>query len=72
MGWCDYWLNFKMVSVAKARPPMVGKRFKADCNQGVDFKEGAKYQKTKQMRPMIKIQCLFSHWKSKDLDLMAV
>jgi len=58
-----------MLSVAKARPPMVGKRFRLDCNQGVDLSCGAKYQKTKQVRPMIKIQCLFSQWKFKDLDL---
>jgi hypothetical protein len=42
-----------MLSVAKAIPPMAGKRLRADGNQGVDLSWGAKYHKTKQIRPMI-------------------
>jgi hypothetical protein len=61
----------RIVSVAKAIPPIKGRRFKADCNQGVDFKDGAKYQKIRQAKPMRRIQCLFSQEKLKDLDLIA-
>jgi len=61
-----------MLSVAKAIPPMTGKRLRTDGNQGVDFICGAKYHKTRQTRPMIRIQCLFSQWKLKDLDLAII
>jgi len=46
----------RIVSLAKARPPIKGKRLRTDCNQGVDFKEGAKYQKAKQVKPIRRIQ----------------
>jgi hypothetical protein len=59
-----------MVSVAKARPPIVGRRLRADCKRGIDFKEGVKYQKTKQAKPIMRIKCLFSQVKPKDLDLI--
>jgi hypothetical protein len=61
-----------MLSVAKAIPPRAGKRLRTDGNQGVDLSCGAKYHKAKQVRPMIRIQCLFSQWKLKDLDLAVV
>jgi len=56
--------------VANIKPPMVGRRAIPDCNQGLDLSCGAKYHKAKQTRPMIKIQCLFSQWKLKDLALV--
>jgi hypothetical protein len=54
--------------VAKAIPPIVGKNLRADCKKGISFQEGAKYQKTKQTKPITKIQWRFS--QAKDLDLM--
>jgi hypothetical protein len=58
-----------MASTARAKPPRIGKKLRADCNQGVVLTEGAKYQKTKQATPMTKIQWRFSQVKPKDFAL---
>jgi len=50
-----------MASKAKAKLPRIGSKLRLDWSQGRDFKEGAKYQKRRQARPMTKIQWRFSH-----------
>jgi hypothetical protein len=49
--------------VAKAKPPIVGRRLRADCKRGILFKEGAKYQRVRQARPIKSRLWRFSHLK---------